>query len=180
MRNFAAPFLFALALGACASSGPRTYTGIYVTGMSVETFYQEGKREPYWVTAERSARDDLTAPIPAAMTPGAGARVAVVVEGERSGRGRYGPLGAYDREILIRRVVSARLIDPAPEGAAAVEPAPEPAPARRRWRWPWSNPETVPPPPPEPPAEEPAVEPAAPGATAPRPWLRWPWGRRPG
>lgn len=177
MRKFAAPLLLALALGACASSGPTTYTGTYVTGMSVEIFYEADRLDPYWVTAEQSAREALVAPIPANLAPGAGARVAVVVEGERSKRGRYGPLGSYDREILIRRVVSARLVDPAPEGAAAVPP-PEPAPARRRWRWPWSNPETVPPPPPEPAADAPAPE-APPSATAPRPWLRWPWGRRP-
>lgn len=140
MRSLMASLLLALALGACASAPKtRTYTGVYVTGLAVESFYRDERPDPYWVTAEHDAHEALRALIPDTLAPGQGARVAVVIEGDRSRRGEYGPLGAYKREILIRRVVSARLVDPAPEsGAASPAPAPERAP-RRHWWWPWGR-----------------------------------------
>lgn len=176
MRSLMIPVLLALALGACASAPKtKTYSGTYISGMAVETFTLDGGAERHWVVAERDAREALQALVPNTLAPGQGARVAVVVEGQRSRRGQYGPMGAYEREMLIRRVVSARLIDPAPEGGeaiAAARQAPEAAPRRRGW-WPFGQRE----------ASAPASETAdpAPAETPPaaeqRSRWRWPWSK---
>ena len=126
MRMLIASLLAATALGACASTPQtKTFTGVYVTGLEVETFYLlDRPLNPVWVSAEPAAREALHAAIPATLAPGQGARVVTTVEGEMSGRGHYGNLGAYGRELHIRRVVVSRLIDPASDGAATVYESP--------------------------------------------------------
>jgi hypothetical protein len=185
LRNLWAPLIAGLALAACASAPEsKTYSGVYVTAMEVETFYLTGELDPYWVVTERSAREALEAAIPRSIAPGQAARLAVVVEANRSRRGAYGPLGGYEREMVIRRVLSARLVDPAPLDANAVaaeETPAEPALTRRGWRWPWvqrSESEPTPAATPQAPAE---AEEESPPDSSPtrRPLLRWPWGRRP-
>lgn len=122
MRMLIASLFAATALGACASTPvTKTYTGVYVTGLEVETFYSlDRPLNPVWVTTEPAAREALHAAIPATMAPGQGARVVATVEGEMSRRGLFGNLGAYGRELHIRRVVVSRLIDPAADGSGAV------------------------------------------------------------
>ena len=126
MRMLIASLLAAAALGACASTPEtKTYTGVYVTGLEVETFYPlDRPLNPVWVTAEPAARDALRASIPATLAPSQGARVVATIEGEMSGRGHYGNLGAYGRELHVRRVVVSRLMDPAADEAATVYESP--------------------------------------------------------
>ncbi len=104
--------LLLLALSACATTGGRSYSGVYVYGFETEAFYSYEGGDPYWVSADADAYTALQAPIPQAVDPQAGARVIVVVQGVLSPPGLYGHLGAYTRELHVTRVVSARLENP--------------------------------------------------------------------
>jgi hypothetical protein len=104
--------LLLLALSACATTGGRSYSGVYVYGFETEAFYSYEGGDPYWVSADPDAYAALQAPLPRPIDPQHSTRVIVVVQGVLSPPGLYGHLGAYTRELHVTRVVSARLEDP--------------------------------------------------------------------
>lgn len=100
-------FLTFLAASGCISaiSGPdtRRLSGFYTWGFEVSAFQECGNDESWWV----------------GMDAGLGQRhreigtrqyqpIFVVVDGEVSGRGQYGHLGAYDRQIDVTHLLEAR------------------------------------------------------------------------
>ena len=114
MRRAFLAGLSALALSACASSTPDNprFTGVWEWAFETSSFTTTHGEGPYWLVASGPAHDALTAPLrQAGSTYG---RVAIVVEGALSAPGHYGQLGAYQRQLLVTRVVEARLMSAMP------------------------------------------------------------------
>jgi hypothetical protein len=103
--------LLGLALAACASAAPQTprFTGTWDWHFETSSFTTDAGEGPYWLHAEGDAWDALNAPFSAAGQ-GAWGRLHLVIEGELSTPGRYGHLGAYERELRVTRVIDADLI----------------------------------------------------------------------
>lgn len=113
MRRLFLIGLASLALAACASSapaGPQRFSGTWDWHFETSAFATDDGQGPYWLHAEGAAWDALNAPL---RRSGGGpwGRVHAVVEGELSAPGRYGHLGAYERELRVTRVIEARLIE---------------------------------------------------------------------
>ena len=110
MRRAILAGLLALPLAACATAtgGAQTFSGEWEWSFETSAFRTEDGRGPWWLSAEGSAWDDVIAPI---QRSGGGpwGRVTLIVEARLSAPGRYGHMGAYEREIRVTRVISARL-----------------------------------------------------------------------
>jgi hypothetical protein len=106
MRRFSV-VLGSLALVACASTatepGAERFAGHYSQGFEVDSFRPCGSAESWWVTEG----DDLRARYRAlATTPYQ--EVYVELRGHTGSPGRYGHLGAYDRELAAGEVIAIR------------------------------------------------------------------------
>lgn len=101
-----------LAAGCASSSGEPTavYSGEWEWRFETSSFAPTDRRGPWWLAGEGDVWDQLSAPI---MQAGNGpwGRVRLVIEGELSAPGRYGHLGAYERELRVTRVIQAELIE---------------------------------------------------------------------
>ena len=102
--------LLGLALSACASTpAPQRYSGVWDWHFETSSFTTDDGQGPWWLHAEGEAWERINAPF-AASGAGPWGRARLVVEGELSGPGRYGHLGAYQREFRVTRVIEARLV----------------------------------------------------------------------
>ncbi|MBL8548819.1 MAG: hypothetical protein JNJ73_02455 [Hyphomonadaceae bacterium] len=94
------------------SGGARRFKGVWDFHFETSAFAPEnggeGGQGPYWLSGEGDVWRALTAPFGATGRPWG--EVAVEIEGELSGPGRYGHMGAYTRELRVTRVFSATLI----------------------------------------------------------------------
>ena len=99
--------LNALASTSCAASGrihsgvPIKFCGHYEKRFEVDSFRPCGLDERWWVNHETDAL------IRAVTAPhgGVGGEAYVELLGEVGERGSYGHLGAYDRELTVRKVI---------------------------------------------------------------------------
>ena len=108
MRRVFLAGLLGLALAACttpSSGGSQRFSGTWDWHFETSSFVTDEGRGPYWLAAEGDTWDALNAPL-RASGEGPWGRLHVVVEGELSAPGRYGHLGAYDRKLRVRRVIS--------------------------------------------------------------------------
>lgn len=97
----------------CASSvgeAPAMYSGEWEWRFETSSFATSDGRGPWWLSGEGDVWEQLSAPITRAGN-GPWGRVRLVVEGELSAPGRYGHLGAYERELRVTRVIQAELIE---------------------------------------------------------------------
>jgi hypothetical protein len=98
-----------LALSACATAPAlQRYSGTWDWRLETSSFTTDDGRGPWQLHAEGEAWEQINAPI-AQSGAGPWGRAHLVVEGELSARGRYGHLGAYEREFRVTRVIEARL-----------------------------------------------------------------------
>jgi hypothetical protein len=111
MRRAFLAGLLGLALAACASapSGPQRYSGTWEWHFETSAFTTDDGQGPWWLHAEGSTWDQINAPL-TRSGGGPWGRVHLVVEGELSAPGRYGHMGAYERELRVTRVIEATLI----------------------------------------------------------------------
>ena len=109
------------ALCACAGTSQTRnamrYSGTWDFHFETSSFITDDGRGPWWLSADGEGEiwRRLTAPLEEGGSPWG--RVAIVIEGELSEPGRYGHLGAYERELRVTRVISARLIERHPGGS---------------------------------------------------------------
>jgi hypothetical protein len=103
--------LLPLALGACAAtpSGRQRFKGVWDFHFETSAFTTEDGAGPYWLSADGATWEALSAPFGEVGSPWG--RVAIEIEGELSAPGGYGHLGTYARELVVTRVLSARLIE---------------------------------------------------------------------
>ncbi|GIK47867.1 MAG: hypothetical protein KJZ75_03775 [Hyphomonadaceae bacterium] len=85
------------------------YAGTWDWRFETSAFTTDNGQGPWWLHAEGAAWEQLNAPL-ALEAGGPWGRVHIVVEGELSAPGRYGHLGAYERELRVARVIEARRI----------------------------------------------------------------------
>ena len=111
MRRAFLASLLAASLLACATppAAPQQFTGTWEWHFETSSFTSDDGRGPWWLHAEGEAWEQLNAPFANAGAGPWGA-VHVVVEGELSAPGRYGHLGAYERELRVTRVIETRLV----------------------------------------------------------------------
>ena len=111
MRRLFLVSLLCGALGACASAAetPRQFSGTWDWSFETSAFRTDEGAGPYWLSAEGQTWSQIVAPIESA---GAGpwGRLHLVVEADLSAPGRYGHMGAYEREIRVTRVIESELI----------------------------------------------------------------------
>lgn len=113
LRRFFLFGLFGSALvGACAAWGPTQpsatrYRGLYVFGFETSSFVPDGAERGWWVEATPEARQALHAAAAPIRQPNDAIFVHAEVEGELSPPGQYGHLGAFERRLMITRVISA-------------------------------------------------------------------------
>jgi hypothetical protein len=105
--------LLALCLCACAGKAAQAdnvYSGEWDWHFETSSFVTDDGAGPWWLSADGAVWNDVTAPL---QHSGAGpwGRVRLTVEAELSAPGRYGHMGAYEREIRVTRVISAELIE---------------------------------------------------------------------
>lgn len=119
MRRVFLAGLLALSLAACASTSaaPQRYSGVWDFQFETSAFRTDEGRGPYWLSGDGAAWEQLNAPLQA-RGQGPYGRLRVVVEGELSAPGRYGHLGAYERELRVTRVISSEIYaERAPTGS---------------------------------------------------------------
>lgn len=112
MRRAFLAGLLGLALAACAGApapAAQRYAGSWDWRFETSAFTTDDGQGPWWLHAEGAAWEQLNAPL-ALEAGGPWGRVHIVVEGELSAPGRYGHLGAYERELRVARVIEARRI----------------------------------------------------------------------
>jgi hypothetical protein len=104
--------LMGLAVAACASdasTGPQRISGSWDWHFETSAFMTDAGAGPYWLSAQGAVWGVITAPIERSGR-GPWGRLHLVVEGELSGPGQYGHLGAYERELRVTRVIESTLI----------------------------------------------------------------------
>lgn len=109
MRRLLLAGMLGLLLTACVTPGAaQRYSGTWDWHFETSAFTTDDGRGPYWLAAEGAVWDEINAPL---RTSGSGpyGRVHLVVEGVLSAPGRYGHLGAYERELRVTRVIAAQL-----------------------------------------------------------------------
>ncbi|GAM99263.1 hypothetical protein U91I_02909 [alpha proteobacterium U9-1i] len=119
MRRAFLTGLLAVSLAACASTSaaPQRYSGVWDWHFETSSFRTDEGRGPYWLSGEGAVWDQLNAPLQA-RGQGPWGRLRIVVEGELSEPGRYGHLGAYERELRVTRVISSEIAtERAPTGS---------------------------------------------------------------
>lgn len=95
-----------------SQSVSETFKGYFTKGFEISVFAPVGERQLWWVTGEVN-------PLLRAVTSEdglVGGTVYTEIIGTLSSPGSYGHLGAYNREIIVQRVLS---IQKAEQGAAA-------------------------------------------------------------
>jgi hypothetical protein len=101
--------LLGLALAACTStSATQRYSGTWEWHFETNAFVTDSGEGPYWLVGEGSTWEQLGAPFQQTGHPWG--RQHIIVEGWLSEPGRYGHLGAYERELHVTRVIETRLI----------------------------------------------------------------------
>jgi hypothetical protein len=115
MRRALLAGLAGLGLAACVSkSAPASnvYSGELDWHFETSSFVTNDGRGPWWLSADGAVWSDVVAPI---QRGGGGpwGQVRLTVEAELSAPGRYGHMGAYEREIRVTRVISSELISSA-------------------------------------------------------------------
>lgn len=106
-----------LVVSGCGRTASRVFEGYYFTGFETSNFvpgeHCTSLEPTYWLVAERDSglHEALER---AGWNPAAFQAFFVRFEGELSAPGRYGHLGAYGREVSVRKVLEVRL---APECA---------------------------------------------------------------
>jgi hypothetical protein len=121
--------LLALPMAGCSGETAepvRDYSGYYRTGFEASSFHPDGLDERWWLIGQvpcrgLNIRHDIDG------FPSAG-WVYLSVRGTVSDKGRHGHLGAYDRKLSVRRVISCRSLLPGelmePAQFIHAEPAP--------------------------------------------------------
>jgi hypothetical protein len=108
--------VLALTLAACAgpsATGLQRFSGTWDWHFETSAFTTDAGEGPYWLAAEGETWEQLNAPLREAGR-GPWGRVHLVVEGRLGPPGRYGHLGAYERELHVMRVIEARLLSAQP------------------------------------------------------------------
>lgn len=107
--------LAAALLSGCAA-GPsvgETYRGVYMAGFESQAFWAEAGEGPWWV----EFRGETGAQLGQAIEMQSGGlpwgMLEVEVKGALSRPGAFGHMGAYERKLTIREVLS---VSPVPEG----------------------------------------------------------------
>lgn len=122
LKSGLAAAILALSTG-CVSdgaggAGAQVHAGLFRQGFEQSDFYPDAGGGPWWLTHD----GDLWSQI-SAHASGSGRGMAVVVrlevEGEVSPPGRHGHVGAYERELVVSRVVSVEAASEAAFEAAA-------------------------------------------------------------
>lgn len=115
MRRNILSAVLGLALAACATVAgePQRYSGTWDWHFETSSFTTDGGEGPYWLVGEGEVWSELNAPFQQAGR-GPWGRAHLVVEGELSPPGRYGHLGAYERELRVTRVIEAQLVSTQP------------------------------------------------------------------
>ncbi|NWG53997.1 MAG: hypothetical protein HXY28_09780 [Hydrogenophilaceae bacterium] len=101
----------AFVLSACAATPrptPQRYEGRWDFHFETSSFTTADGEGPWWLAADGEVWPILTAPF--AETGGPWGVLEIVIEGELSEPGRYGHLGAYERELRVTRVISSRQV----------------------------------------------------------------------
>jgi hypothetical protein len=119
MNTLRAPLLLAclLLVTACGQlTGPqsRTFRGQFVWAFEASAFTPCGGTEAWWVSfASEAVAQEVSARVPWPIELGAPVQpVYVEWRAERSGRGEYGHMGAYGREIRVTEVLEVRTWTP--------------------------------------------------------------------
>jgi hypothetical protein len=92
-----------------AASSPLRFAGEWALHFETSAFTASDGGGPYWLSAGRAVWEQLGAPF-AAHGAGPWGRAQIVVEGTLSAPGRYGHLGAYERELRVTRVIDVRVV----------------------------------------------------------------------
>ncbi|MGE0829178.1 MAG: hypothetical protein AB7O04_07495 [Hyphomonadaceae bacterium] len=104
-------FLTACATGARgdgpSQAGIQRFSGRWDFHFETSSFVTLAGDGPYWLAADGDVWPQLTAPFQATGSPWG--QLDIVVEGRLSPPGRYGHMGAYQRELQVTRVISSRL-----------------------------------------------------------------------
>ncbi len=110
MRRTFLAGLLGLSLAACASTSasPTRFSGTWDWHFETSSFLTDEGRGPYWLSAEGAVWDQINAPL-RERGEGPWGRLHLVVEGELSAPGRYGHMGAYERELRVTRVIESTL-----------------------------------------------------------------------
>jgi hypothetical protein len=110
-------------VSACAAQAQQraSFSGVYAEGFEMMAFMpdSEGPRsgesaERWWVEFAGDTYADIQAAKPASLPPHGAFWIRVEFEGELSGQGEFGHLGAYARILRVTRVVSTRNAAPIP------------------------------------------------------------------
>lgn len=111
MRILAAA-IAVLAVGGCAGhvsdvepEAPASISGLYRQGFEQSDFYPAKGGGPWWLTYDGDLWSKLE-PFVQGSGRGLAAVVRFEVIGEVSEPGRFGHLGAYERELVVERIVS--------------------------------------------------------------------------
>lgn len=122
MRNWiAAAAASSVLLAACASGSEveaDTISGLYRQGFEQSDFYPDAGGGPWWFTYDGDLWSQIE-PFARGQGRGVAAVVRLEVVGEISGPGRYGHLGAYERELIASQIVSVEAASEAEFEAAA-------------------------------------------------------------
>lgn len=101
-----------MTLGALGCAAPKdggasaqTYSGLYRQGFEQSDFFPDTGGGPWWFTYEGDLWSQIE-PFARGQGRGVAAVVRLEVEGEVSAPGRYGHVGAYERELIASRIVS--------------------------------------------------------------------------
>jgi hypothetical protein len=86
-----------------------SFHGHYTFAFEASAFRPCGADASWWVSGDLDPVFAFFGPLP----PGEAARAFVRWHGELSGKGRYGHLGAYERELTVTEVIEVRT--PAPD-----------------------------------------------------------------
>jgi hypothetical protein len=104
VRSWGLAVLITVAAGCSSVDDPRdgSFGGVYISAFETSSFRPCGSADSWWLTDASGA---LFNQLPSANSPPF-LRVAFVrVEGQRSGRGQYGHLGAYPFELTVSAVL---------------------------------------------------------------------------
>lgn len=109
--------LIGLSLAACASAAPASgqrFAGTWDWRFETSSFVTDDGQGPWWLSADGPTWEQVAAPLTQSGR-GPWGRVRLVVEGRLSAPGRYGHLGAYEREFRVTRVIEATLTAAEPQ-----------------------------------------------------------------
>jgi hypothetical protein len=88
------------------SPAPIQYAGYYVSSFEKSLFKPVDSTERWWLSGSYSCPNTGIDLMP--RDQGATVPVFLIVRGKLSAKGRYGHMGAYDRELVVEMTISCR------------------------------------------------------------------------